>query len=77
MLSNEKIEAEIMYNKYDIFKRLFSWYMYAGTLLFVLLIIQIFPNRWLPGNGAFQVDLLQQVICLVHSLSIQQQVIIQ
>ncbi len=45
MLSDEKIETEILYNKYDIFKRLFSWYMYAGTLLFVLLIFQIFkPN---------------------------------
>ncbi|MCA0131855.1 cytochrome c biogenesis protein CcsA [Winogradskyella alexanderae] len=45
MLSNEKIEAEIMYNKYDIFKRLFSWYMYASTLLFILIIVQIFKYR--------------------------------
>ncbi|MDO1500383.1 cytochrome c biogenesis protein CcsA [Winogradskyella maritima] len=45
MLSDEKIETEILYNKYDIFKRLFSWYMYAGTLLFVLLIVQIFKYR--------------------------------
>ncbi|WP_439152722.1 cytochrome c biogenesis protein CcsA [Winogradskyella sp.] len=42
MLSDDKIKAEILYNKYDIFKRLFSWYMYAGTLLFILLIFQIF-----------------------------------
>jgi len=45
MLSDEKIDAEIMYNKYDIFKKLFSWYMYAGTLMFVLLIIQIFKDK--------------------------------
>ena len=44
MLSDDKIDAEILYNKYDIFKKLFSWYMYAGTLLFVLLIWQIFKS---------------------------------
>lgn len=41
----EKIEAEIQYNKYDIFKKLFSWYLYAGTLLFVVLLFQIFKER--------------------------------
>ncbi len=46
--AKEKIEAEILYNKYDIFKQLFSWYMYIGTLMFVVLIVQIFyDNRWL------------------------------
>ncbi|MFK2820950.1 cytochrome c biogenesis protein CcsA [Flavobacteriaceae sp. LMIT009] len=45
MLSDEKVDTEITYNKYDIFKKLFSWYMYAGTLMFILLIVQIFRNR--------------------------------
>jgi ABC-type transport system involved in cytochrome c biogenesis permease subunit len=44
MISEKKIKTEILYNKYDIFKKLFSWYMYAGTLLFVLIIIQIFKS---------------------------------
>ena len=44
MISEEKIKTEILYNKYDIFKKLFSWYMYAGALLFVLIIIQIFKS---------------------------------
>ncbi|AXO79742.1 cytochrome C biogenesis protein [Olleya aquimaris] len=49
MLSDDKIDTEILYNKYDVFKKLFSWYMYAGTLLFVLLLWQIFKsnNKWL------------------------------
>ena len=42
MPSEDKIEAEILYNRYDIFKKLFSWYLYAGLLLFVLLIVKIF-----------------------------------
>ena len=45
MLSDDKINTEVLYNKYDIFKKLFSWYMYAGTLLFIVLIIQIFRER--------------------------------
>lgn len=45
MLSDKKINTEILYNKYDIFKNLFSWYMYAGTLMFILLIVQIFKDR--------------------------------
>ena len=43
--SSSKIDAEILYNKYDIFKKLFSWYIYAGLLLFIVLIIQIFNKR--------------------------------
>ena len=50
MPSEKQIEAEIQYNKYDIFKKLFSWYMYAGTLLFLILIAQILYNvRFLRG----------------------------
>ncbi len=45
MLSDEKIQTEILYNKYDIFKKLFSWYMYAGTLMFIFLIVQIFKDN--------------------------------
>ncbi|MDA8572307.1 cytochrome c biogenesis protein CcsA [Flavobacteriaceae bacterium] len=45
MLSENKIETEITYNKYDIFKKLFSWYMYASSLMFVLLIVQILRDK--------------------------------
>ncbi len=45
MLSEKKIKTEIAYNKYDIFKKLFSWYLYAATILFVLLIVQIFKDK--------------------------------
>jgi len=45
MLSDDKIKTEVLYNKYDIFKKLFSWYMYVGSFLFILLIVQIFKDR--------------------------------
>ncbi len=45
MLSINKINSEVLYNKYDIFRSLFSWYLYAGFLLFIVLIFQIFKNN--------------------------------
>jgi len=46
--STSKVNAEILYNKYDIFKKLFSYYLYSGLLLFVVLIIRILrQNKYL------------------------------
>src|SRR5690554_251230 len=45
MLSDKKIQAELNYNKYNIFKRLYSWYMYASAFMFMLIIFQIFNER--------------------------------
>lgn len=45
MPSDDKVEAEIAYNKYDIFKKLFSYYLYAGLVMFLFVIIQIFNSR--------------------------------
>jgi cytochrome c-type biogenesis protein CcsB len=48
--SDDKIAAELFYNEYDVFKTLFSYYMYAGVLMLVLLIFQIFyyKSKHLP-----------------------------
>ena len=43
--SDHKIDIEIMYNKYDVFKKLYSYYMYIGTLMFFFVIFQIFNNN--------------------------------
>ena len=40
--SDDKIAAEMLYNKYDVFKKLFRGYMFAGVLMLALLIFQIF-----------------------------------
>ena len=46
--STSKINAEILYNKYDVFEKLFSYYLYSGLLLFVVLIIRILrQNKYL------------------------------
>jgi len=52
--SADRIKAEITYNRYDIFKKLFSWYLYVGFIFFVLLIVQIFKdNRFLQNTIGF------------------------
>lgn len=40
--SENKIDLEIAYNKYDVFRTIYSYYMYIGTLMFFFVIFQIF-----------------------------------
>ncbi|WP_442787447.1 cytochrome c biogenesis protein CcsA [Flavobacterium suncheonense] len=63
--SEEKIDSEILYNKYDIFKKLFSWYMYAGVLMLILAIVNIFSEKkWLQ----FLLKALNGVVTLLFML---------
>ena len=68
MLSDEKINAEILYNDYDIFNRLFLWYLFTSILLFVLLIVQIFKykSKWLK----IAINVLIGVIVFLFALHI-------
>lgn len=43
--SEQKVNTEILYNKLDIFNRLFKYYGFVGFLLLVVLIFQIFKER--------------------------------
>lgn len=46
--SDKKIQAEVAYNNYDIFKKLHKWYSYTGLLMFLVLILQIFiEKKWM------------------------------
>ena len=48
--SDKKINAEILYNKYDIFRNLFLYYFLAGLLFFVFIILNIFSENKLINN---------------------------
>ena len=71
ILPNEnKIKAEILYNKYDVFKKLFSWYMYVGTLMFGFLIFQIFyENRYVNSLVSF-CKILIFLLFVLHTLGL-------
>lgn len=43
--SESKIEAEVIYNKLDIFNRLYKYYALVGLLMFAVLVFRIFKDR--------------------------------
>lgn len=43
--SEKKLNLEIAYNKYDVFRTIYSYYMYIGTLMFFFVIFQIFNSN--------------------------------
>jgi cytochrome c-type biogenesis protein CcsB len=45
MPTDEKIDSEILYNKYDIFKKLYYLYMISGVLMLLLTIVNIFFEK--------------------------------
>ena len=70
MPSEDKINAEIAYNKYDIFKNLFWMYMTAGLLMLVFVIVKIFKEnsitKWLVKiSGGIIV-----VLFILHTLGL-------
>ncbi|MFD2943055.1 cytochrome c biogenesis protein CcsA [Flavobacterium notoginsengisoli] len=48
MPSEQKIDAEIAYNKYDVFQKLTYWYITAASFMFIFIIVNIFfEKKWL------------------------------
>ena len=54
--SDKKINTEVIYNKLDIFNRLYQYYALVGLLMFFVLIFQIFKDReiWRVGIYFFK-----------------------
>ena len=65
--SSQKINLEILYNQYDVFKSLFAYLMLTSILMFILVMIKIFWNKKLLN---FFIKLCKYVLvaCLIaHS----------
>lgn len=67
---DDKIKAEILYNKYDIFKRLFSWYLYAGLLMFMFTIIKIFNSGKIVRAGVKFFHVIIGLLFLLHTVGL-------
>ncbi|MFH6989740.1 cytochrome c biogenesis protein CcsA [Flavobacterium collinsii] len=68
--SEEKIDAEITYNKYDIFKKLPYWYLTVSVLMLMFTIVNIFfEKKWLriTINGF---HILVGVLFALHTLGL-------
>ncbi|MGH2666838.1 cytochrome c biogenesis protein CcsA [Flavobacterium sp.] len=70
MPSKEKIDSEILYNKYDVFKKLFSWYMYAGVLMFVFVIVNIFSKKKWVIYTVKTFHVIIGLLFILHSLGL-------
>ena len=49
----KKVKTEILYNKLDIFNRLYKYYAIVGFFLFVILVLKIFKEREIWKAGAY------------------------
>ncbi len=49
----EKVKAEVIYNRLDIFNRLYKYYALVGVLMFFILIFRIFKDREIWKAGTF------------------------
>lgn len=67
MPDDDKIEAEILYNKYDVFKKLFSWYMYAGLLMLIFVILKIFHEKKWVNISIKAFHVIIGVLFIIHT----------
>ncbi|WP_300566106.1 cytochrome c biogenesis protein CcsA [Flavobacterium sp.] len=68
--SDQKIDSEILYNKYDIFKKLFAWYMYAGVLMFLFVIVNIFNKRKWVNYSVKTFHVIIGLLFALHTLGL-------
>ena len=70
MLSESKINSEIMYNKYDIFKRLFYLYMLAGVLMLTFVIIEILNSKKWVKKTILGFHIIIITLFILHTLGL-------
>lgn len=68
--TDQQIKAEVLYNKYDVFKKLFSWYIYAGVLMFVFVIINIFNKRKWVFYSVKTFHVILGLLFVLHTLGL-------
>jgi cytochrome c-type biogenesis protein CcsB len=68
--ADSKIDAEIKYNKYDIFKRLFYLYMLAGVLMLIFTIIQIFKSSKFIHYAVNAFHIVIGIFFVLHTLGL-------
>ena len=65
--SDKKIDSEILYNKYDIFKNLFWLYLLVGTFMLVFTIVNIFFNKKILRLIVNFFHILVAILFLLHT----------
>jgi cytochrome c-type biogenesis protein CcsB len=67
MPSEDKVEAEILYNKIDIFNLLFQYYLYVSLLMIVFVILRIFKENKLNKYAINVSKVLLVTLFIAHT----------
>lgn len=70
MPSDSKIKYEILYNKYDVFQKLPYWYILLASVMFVLVIIQIFKDRKALRISINAIHILIGLCFAIHTVAL-------
>jgi cytochrome c-type biogenesis protein CcsB len=70
MPSEDKIDLEITYNKYDVFKNLPYWYLTAAVLMLLLTIIEIFKSRKAIRVSINIIHVIIGLLFVLHTLGL-------
>jgi cytochrome c-type biogenesis protein CcsB len=70
MPSEDKIDLEITYNKYDVFKNLPYWYLTAAVLMLLLTIIEIFKSRKAIRVSINVIHVIIGLLFVLHTLGL-------
>lgn len=70
MPSEDKITSEVLYNKYDVFKRLFYLYMMAGILMLILTVVKIFKENKFMAVSVNIMHIIIGLLFATHTLGL-------
>ncbi len=70
MPSDEKITSEVLYNKYDVFKKLPYWYIFASILMLLFTIMNIFKERKVLNYMVNFMHIVVIVLFVLHTFGL-------
>ena len=68
--TEDKIDLEIAYNKYDLLQKLSYWYVLAAILMFVFTIIQIFKDSKFIRISVNIMHVIVAILFLLHTVTL-------
>ena len=68
--TDRKIDSEIVYNKYDVFKQLYYLYMLAGVLMLILTVIHILKSSTIISYAVNAFHIFIGILFVSHTLGL-------
>ena len=68
--TEDKIDLEIAYNKYDLLQNLLYWYMFAAILMFVFTILQIFKDSKFLHIAVNSMHTIIAILFALHTITL-------